>query len=103
MFDRSREARASRTPSGAEPGQSSARAVSSGLTASALGTGVNAGWTCTVSRSAPMLFTIAANGRERDLSLMRLSWGVFCDTHLEQSPECVTEDDDAGKTSYSIE
>ena len=31
---------------GAELGQSSARAVSSGLTASALGTGVNAGWTC---------------------------------------------------------
>ena len=33
-------------PSGAELGQSSAQAVSSGLTASALGTGVNAGWTC---------------------------------------------------------
>ena len=47
---------------GAELGQSSAPAVSSGLTGSALGTGVNAGWTCIGPPSIPFGIICAPPG-----------------------------------------
>ncbi len=40
---------------------------------------------------------------DRDTSASDWACCFFCDTDLEQAPACVTEDDDAGKTSYSIE
>jgi hypothetical protein len=48
--------------------------------------------------------TIAAKTVRSDRDTSASGWVCcfFCDIDLEQSPACVTEDDDAGKTSYSI-